>query len=160
MNDINLEAIVEVIEVDRELCECFLDMATGEVVSIPLELVRIVEEDEITSNVPAWENDLTRIAKSIFVDEDPRWVLIPSIPSWEIYDQMTKFADSVTDATFRDLLHLALDGPGAFRRFRDVLSRFPEEQERWYKAKQSLLEGEVRAWLGELGVQESAPGNT
>lgn len=47
-----------------------------------------------------------------------------------------------------------MDGPGAFRRFKDVLARFPGEQERWSRRKQAYLEQRAREWLADLEEPE------
>ena len=40
---------------------------------------------------------------------------------------------SVEDEHLRELLEVAIQGAGAFRRFKDVLFRYPSAQENWFK---------------------------
>jgi hypothetical protein len=141
-------------EADRELGDYFLDRTTDEVVHIPLELREVVEaeagEGESPWDLPEWEQELKSTAEAIYVREDPRFVRIPEIPSRKIYERMVEFAQTVADEHVRELLEVALDGPGAFRRFKDILARFPHEQERWHRMKDVYLKREAREWLEEL----------
>ena len=153
MPDPDLDEITTTMETNREGGDYFLDTATGEVVYIPLELQSAAEADEGRSigGLAEWERELLPIAEAIHERADPRWARIPEVPAREIYEQMEGFAQTVTDERLRELLGVALDGPGAFRRFKDVLAWFPQEQGRWYQVKQAYLERRAREWLEELG---------
>jgi len=59
------------------------------------------------------------------------WLLpIEPVGSCEEYDWMAQFARTIDDLRLRELLEVALDGRGAFGRFKDVLARWPKERER------------------------------
>ncbi len=45
---------------------------------------------------------------------------------------------------------------GPFRRFRDVLSRWPDELTRWYGYSDERQRGRARFWLVEQGYQPTA----
>ena len=45
---------------------------------------------------------------------------------------MVQFTRTIDDPRLRELLEVALDGRGAFRRFKDMLARWPKERERWF----------------------------
>ncbi|MCX5802449.1 MAG: UPF0158 family protein [Proteobacteria bacterium] len=131
------------------------DTETGQIVSIPDELMRAVEEDdeEALENLPEWEKDLIETAKSICSDEAGRYEEIPKKPSYEAYDLMVEFAETVKDIHLKEKLNIALDGKGAFRRFKNVLSDYPEEQERWFAFKDERMRQEVIDWLNSLDIE-------
>jgi len=60
---------------------------------------------------------------------------------------MDEFASSIGDPRLRELLEVALDGRGAFRRFKDVLARWPEERARWFAFRDECLRGAMQEWL-------------
>ena len=60
---------------------------------------------------------------------------------------MVDFVATVTDPVLADRLDVALDGRGAFRRFKDVLDRDPDELTRWYVFFGDRRRGRARAWL-------------
>jgi hypothetical protein len=44
---------------------------------------------------------------------------------------------------------VAIQGKGAFRRFKDTLARSPSEEQRWYAFQEERLRARVREWLEE-----------
>jgi hypothetical protein len=47
------------------------------------------------------------------------------------------------------LLTVALDGRGAFRRFKDVLQDWPEERELYFRFSDERRRGRAREWLAD-----------
>ena len=133
----------------------FFDTETGEIVSIPNELMSAVESDdeEALQDLPAWGKDLIEIAENIVRDESGRYVDIPRKPSYEAYDLMVEFARSVTNSNLKEKLEIALDGKGAFRRFKNVISDYPGEEKRWFAFKDKRMRHEVIGWLNDLGIE-------
>ena len=74
-----------------------------------------------------------------FSNEDT-WAEIPALTSREGYDLMASFAETVQEEDVREMLDTALHGAGAFRRFRDVVRRFPDVEARWRKFERDQLE--------------------
>jgi hypothetical protein len=65
-----------------------------------------------------------------------RYIRIPKIESYEGYDDMVGFSESIENQKIRDKLVNALTGrKGVFRRFKDVISNYPYILEQWYKYK-------------------------
>lgn len=69
------------------------------------------------------------------------------------YRDMQDFLDTITDPDRRDRLEIALEGRGAFRRFRDVLARWPAEFTRWNAFSEERRLGRARAWLADAGYR-------
>jgi len=64
---------------------------------------------------------------------------------------MDDFIATVDDPAIADRLRTAIDGRGAFGRFRDLLDRWPEEATRWYAFSDDRQIGRGRAWLADAG---------
>lgn len=47
----------------------------------------------------------------------------------------------------------AIQGRGAFRRFKDLLARYPELEQRWYTFKAERVERRIRDWLAYHGIK-------
>lgn len=152
---VDLDEIAFVMEMSDDFGSIRLfDTETGEIVDIPSEVMSAVESDdekEINS-LPEWEKDLIETAESVLSDETGRYVEIPRKPSHESYNLMVEFAGSIEDRLLREKLDIALDGKGAFRRFKNVLSGYPEEEKRWFAFKDERLKEEVIEWLNSLGI--------
>jgi hypothetical protein len=72
---------------------------------------------------------------------------------------MELFIGTVRDPGRADRLEIAISGRGAFRRFKDVLARWPGELDRWYAFSAEHRGGRARAWLADAGyyVRKGVP---
>jgi hypothetical protein len=60
---------------------------------------------------------------------------------------MERFIPMVDETELRDRLAQAIDGKGAFRRFKDVLMAHGPERERWFAFRSERLRVFMEAWL-------------
>ncbi len=87
-------------------------------------------------------------------EEDPeRYEEIPKYRGHEEYNLMCRFADSVDEEDIRERLDVALQGKGAFRRFRDVVFRYPDLKAKWFAMRQDAMLKEALGWLESLDVE-------
>jgi hypothetical protein len=153
---VDLEEIALIMEMSDDFGSIKLfDTGTGEIIDIPDEVMSAVEsgdKDEI-DDLPEWEKDLIETAESVLSDETGRYVEILRKPSYESYNLMLEFTGSVKDSRLREKLDIALNGKGAFRRFKNVFSGYPEEEKRWYAFKNERLRQEVIDWLNSIGIE-------
>lgn len=119
--------------------ESFLDVTTGQVVSI-------------LAGDPEAPSLKTRVAGNI-----ANYVRIDPASSREQYRWMERFVGSVADPALRERLIMAIDGKGAFRRFKDVLLAYPAERERWFTYRADLLHWHMHNWLLERQIEATAP---
>ena len=68
---------------------------------------------------------------------------------------MEDFVAAVEDEHLAELLETAINGKGAFHRFKDVLAHYPEERERWFRFKDDKMKERVLEWLNDIGVSLS-----
>ncbi len=86
--------------------------------------------------------------------EDPdRWLYVGPEGSHEGYRDMEHFIATVDEPGRADRLGIAIDGRGAFRRFKGTISRWPDEQERWYRFSDERRRGRARQWLSFAGYR-------
>lgn len=86
------------------------------------------------------------------VMKDPTYLRIDPVSSREQYRWMERFIETIEDSEFRDQLQAAIDGKGAFRRFKDVLMNFPVDRERWFAFRSERLRSNMESWLGAHGL--------
>jgi len=116
----------------------WLDSETGEVVTIA-ELDDMVDVDEMSDKY----------------DSDPRYFAIPKLETHEKYEIMVKFAEFAAheDKDLAEKLFIALNGQGAFRRFKDaVYSAGKEWVDSWYEWEKESLFEYLDAWLKDLPI--------
>lgn len=131
----------------------YLDIETGEIIDMPDDIMRGVEEGRAESLVVDWDEELAEIAEKILGDEKNRFLPIPKRESRDGYEIMVSFTRSVTNKGLKEKLSDALGGKSAFRRFRAVLDRHPEELEKWYAFKDDWMRDEAAQWLLDHGIE-------
>lgn len=139
--DVNWTDLETAFERNSPEMSSYLNLETGEV----LMLVEGNPDDDAQRNHALAEPDV--------------YVLIDPASSREQYRWMERFVASVEDETLRERLIIAIDGKGAFRRFKDVLLHYPGERERWFTYRSDLLHAFINVWLEENGIETetSAP---
>lgn len=85
---------------------------------------------------------------------------IRPLASWVWYQDMADFAEGISDDRAGRRLGRAIDGKGAFRRFRAELSEeYPELLPAWYAFRDARAERRAVDWLAEnelIGQDEAA----
>lgn len=81
-----------------------------------------------------------------------RILTIPEASSHKAYQDMVDFTATVANPHLSQLLAVALNGRGAFRRFKDVLFDYPNERERWFAFSADRWHQRINAWLQAEGV--------
>lgn len=133
---VDLELLSAAIEGDPEFASgAYLDLTTGEV----------YRGDEA---------DLAEAGEdAIDVDADPdRWLWLDRIDSGAGWNDMSEFAAGLHDEALRERMERAIEGAGAFRRFRDLVH---EEglAGRWDAFSTDRAIGRARAALAGNGIR-------
>lgn len=117
--------------------ESFLDTRSGDVVSV---VQGSLDHGEQRAKVQASPESFVRIEPAA---------------SREQYRWMERFVAMVTEPTLRERLLIAIDGKGAFRRFKDVLVAYPAERERWFSFRGDLLHWHMQKWMEREQLEPS-----
>ncbi len=86
-----------------------------------------------------------------------RWLWVVSEGSRAGYRDMELFVAGVAEPDLADRMARTLEGRGAFRRFRNELTRWPDLQDRWYVYSAERRRGRARAWLVAEGLTPAPP---
>jgi hypothetical protein len=78
---------------------------------------------------------------------DTNYLRIEPVSSREQYRWMERYIPMVEDKELQSKLTRAIDGKGAFRRFKDVLMSYGPERERWFAFRSERLRIFMEAWL-------------
>ncbi len=81
------------------------------------------------------------------ISSDTNYLRIDPVSSREQYRWMERYIPMVENPELRAKLTQAIDGKGAFRRFKDVLMTFGPERERWFTFRSERLRTFMEAWL-------------
>jgi hypothetical protein len=135
---IDLSVLMEAFDNCRIGNRYFLDTETGEILQISDQWTEAEE-------IEAIEEKIER--------EPDRFLDIPDEGSREGYQDMQSFTATIEDDNLREKLQVALDGRGAFRRFRNVLYNYPEKRKDWFSFKDERLKHRVTEWLEENDIE-------
>ena len=103
-----------------------------------------------TGEIAFWSAD-TGIDGQTPVDLDELDLLcIDPLPSWVWYQDMADFAEAITDERAGRRLLRAIQGKGAFRRFKDELhEEYPDLLSAWYAFRDARAARRAVQWLAE-----------
>jgi hypothetical protein len=124
---IEWEALEDAFENNAPEVHSYLHLGTGEV----LRVVDGVADPEMHARIAA----------------DPSYLRVDPVSSREQYRWMERFIQMLDEGELRDQLTAAIDGKGAFRRFKDALMARASERERWFAFRSERLRVFMEAWL-------------
>ena len=125
---VDWEALEDAFENNAPEVHSYLHLGTGEV----LRVVDGIADPEMHARIAV----------------DPSYLRVDPVSSREQYRWMERFILMLEESDLRDKLTAAIDGKGAFRRFKDVLMAHGPERERWFAFRSERLRVFMEAWLG------------
>jgi hypothetical protein len=133
---VDWEALEDAFENNAPEVHSYLHLVSGEV----LRVVDGIADPEMHSRIAS----------------DTTYMRIEPVSSREQYRWMERFIPMVEEGELRDQLTSAIDGKGAFRRFKDVLMTYGTERERWFAFRSERLRVFMEAWLTAHGLSPVA----
>src|SRR4051812_12894265 len=124
---VDWEALEDAFENNAPEVHSYLHLTTGEV----LRVVDGVADPQMHARISA----------------DSNYLRIDPVSSREQYRWMERFIPMVDETELRGKLAHAIDGKGAFRRFKDVLMTYATDRERWFGFRRERLRTFMEAWL-------------
>jgi hypothetical protein len=124
---VDWEALEDAFENNAPEVHSYLHLAAGDV----LRVVDGVADPQMHARIAA----------------DPTYLRIDPVSSREQYRWMERFIPMVENPELAEKLTQAIDGKGAFRRFKDVLMAYGPERERWFSFRSERLRIFMEAWL-------------
>ncbi|MEM6958730.1 MAG: UPF0158 family protein [Myxococcota bacterium] len=109
---------------------CFLSLETGKVLKLPPGDPKLAEVRQQIDSYAAVE----------------------TIPSRIQYQWLDEFIKSVDEGDIRERMEAAINGKGAFRRFKDILLTLPEERRRWFEFRDHKMRERIVDWVRERGI--------
>ncbi len=124
---VDWEALEDAFENNAPEVHSYLQLTTGEV----LRVVDGIADPEMHARIAS----------------DADYMRVDPVSSREQYRWMERFIPMIEEGELRDRLAAAIDGKGAFRRFKDVLMSYGPERERWFAFRSERLRVFMEAWL-------------
>jgi hypothetical protein len=124
---VDWEALEDAFENNAPEVHSYLHVPTGDV----LRIVDGIADPQMHARIAA----------------DVNYLRIEPVSSREQYRWMERYIPMVEDKELQHKLSRAIDGKGAFRRFKDVLMSYGPERERWFAFRSERLRIFMEAWL-------------
>lgn len=131
LSAVDLGALAEALEDHSDFIQWYIEPQTGAVV--------------------AWSDDLDEPSPA-----DSGALFIEALPSYEAYADMREFVAQVPERRAADLLARAIEGRGAFRRFKDTLFEFPNLRQSWFAFHDVRMRRRAVEWLESVGLVDDA----
>jgi hypothetical protein len=112
----------------------------------------LAERDDLQD----WMKELLLEADMVEQWYGSRFIAIDPGAPYDDYRDMERFIRRVEDERLRDRLWDAIQGRGAFRRFKDTLARHPGLEDRWFEFKAAQTEQRMRDWLNANDIEPIA----
>lgn len=159
--------LLEAFEMGSVEVTFYLDSQTGRVVVVDDESRFSIHEYSDSSDdldtlkaairaddmLPDWQRDPLLITAEVLYGDPDRYIEIPSVTSREGYDDMEAYIETLEAGHLRDLLEVAINGKGAFRRFKDVLYDYPDAREAWFTFQAQRLHDRMMEWLADHDIE-------
>src|SRR5450631_1368753 len=130
---VDWEALEDAFENNAPEVHSYLHLTTGEV-------LRVVD-------------GVADLQMHVRIASDGNYLRIDPVSSREQYRWMERFIPLAEDTDLREKLTQAIDGKGAFRRFKDVLMSFGDEREKWFTFRSERLRTFMEAWLSAHAIK-------
>jgi hypothetical protein len=147
---VKITKIADELQMQFDESSAYLNTADGEVYIVSYEELSAAEENDPIENFPEWQQENIRIAQQIICGEN--FIELPSQYDIHEYTIMGKFSYSIHDSKISEALQIAIQGKGAFRRFKDACYR-SGIIDQWYSYKTEALKEIAIAWCQENDLE-------
>lgn len=126
----------------------YLNRRTGEVYTVTDEDERTLEDPD-EADLPDWQREVLPKVREVMGSAD--WLALPTQFDLHEYAIMKHFCLGLPAGEQRAALLSAIQGGGAFRRFKSLAHRQGIEQQ-WYEYRDREVQRIVAEWLDEKGI--------
>jgi len=149
---VSLDELVGEIEIDLDDTFTYIDVTTGEVITLTSDEIQAAEDEQPLEDFPEWQRANIERAYSILEDEQGKFADFTLRNDYNEYELMEEFIRTVEDDNINEALSAAITGKGAFRRFKDQTIEFGMDKQ-WYAYKEKKIKEFVIEWCVEHDIE-------
>lgn len=150
-NKAQIKNIMEEIEMQIDGYRSFINIKTGEVISVSEDDLRDAEDEKPINNLHDWEIENLEIANDI-VENFEDYKELPTKYEINEYEMIEDFCLTIHDEKMQRMLLITIGGKGAFRRFKDTIKEFEIEMD-WYKYRDKRYKELAIRWCQNNNVE-------
>lgn len=136
---LDIQTVVDALEMTDNLNRFYLDLDTQETVSLS-----------------EYDPQSTEDVAFLMENNPDRFIALPTQRDINEYSIMEQFIESMPSGEAKRGLEVAIQGRGAFRRFKDRIYYFGIE-ESWFAFRRRTYQQIAKAWCEEHGIEYTAP---
>jgi hypothetical protein len=148
---VKLDDLIGEIELQIDDTFTYINILTGEVITLSREEMRAAEDEAPIQDFPDWQRKNIEKAINIIEDEDETYLDFTLRNEYDEYELVEEYIGTISEAEVREELFGAIQGKGAFRRFKDAIREYDIEKQ-WYGFKGKKLKELVIEWCEEKGL--------
>lgn len=149
MNNLKLADIIDAIEFHSDEHHAFIDVKNNMVCILSDSALSYAENDD--EDYPDWQHEEILCAKAFLEDETNNFIALPTQHDADEYSIMEDFAFTLDDEHKKEKLLIALQGKGAFRRFKDTVICLEIEND-WYRFRDEQYRQFTLDWCETNGI--------
>lgn len=147
---VKLSKLVEEFEMQSEFSSSYLDKETGETFFVSEDDRMALDHEDM--ELPEWQKEHLEEIKPLLEDfKGERYIGLPSESDFNEYSVMEKFIASLSNNEIQDSLWSAIDGRGAFRRFKDRIAQYGIADQ-WYGFRDAAVKQFIIDWCEVEGI--------
>lgn len=160
---VNRDDLEMAFDISDYQAEGYLDTQTGQVIVITEDISYYLNDDDYEANtsvedvlkaiesrngeLPDWIRSALAEFISIKQDTIERYLELPPRVSSDGYADMENYIASLSDPHLKEVLSVAIEGKGAFPRFKDMLFNYPDTRTAWFEFERQQKDERMLAWL-------------
>ncbi|TXK80652.1 UPF0158 family protein [Paenibacillus sp. N3.4] len=142
---VKLDDLINEIDIQMDETFTYINTHTGEVITLTREEIRAAEDEEPLEKFPDWQRENIEKAIKIIEDENDAYLDFTLRNEYHEYEIIEEFIGILSEVEVREELFGAIQGRGAFRRFKDGIIEHDVEKQ-WYEFKEKKLKELVIEW--------------
>ncbi|MDQ0897759.1 MULTISPECIES: UPF0158 family protein [unclassified Paenibacillus] len=142
---VKLDDLINEIDIQMDETFTYINTHTGEVITLTREEIRAAEDEEPLEKFPDWQRENIETAIKIIEDENDVYLDFTLRNEYHEYEIIEEFIGTLSEDEVREELFGAIQGRGAFRRFKDGIIEHGVEKQ-WYEFKEKKLKELVIDW--------------
>lgn len=146
---VSLQAVVDQMDVISDDIVAYINRRSGELVTLTTEDISLAEENDNSCPIPEWQRDLVDKAKQALSNDD--YLELPDRFEINEYGIMERYSYTIEDEQIRLALLTAINGKGAFRRFKDKLNEEGIDED-WYNFRANAFKQIAADFLLHQGI--------
>ncbi|WP_409340794.1 UPF0158 family protein [Paenibacillus sp. MBLB4367] len=149
---VKLNDLIGEIEIQIDDTFTFINTKSGEVFTLTREEIGAAEDDKPLDKFPEWQRENIEKAISVIEDENGIYVDFTFRNDYNEYEIMEEFIGTLEDQNIRKDLYDAIQGRGAYRRFKDGILEHGIVKN-WYNFKESKIKELVIDWCKDHDIE-------